>query len=60
MGPATLRTIILFLYATGLKVSEALALTVSNIHFRGGEIEIHPASLYRHRTIPWEPMCGVC
>ena len=52
MGPATLRTIILFLYATGLRVSEALALTVSNIHFRDGEIEIHPASLYRHRIIP--------
>ena len=52
MGPATLRTIILFLYGTGLRVKEALALTDCNIHFRDRLIEIHPGSLYRHRTIP--------
>jgi integrase/recombinase XerD len=51
MSPATLRAIILFLYGTGLRVEEALALTDSNIHFHGGLIEIHPGSLYRHRTI---------
>ena len=52
MGPVTLRTIILLLYGTGLRVNEALALTVSNIYFHDGSIEIHPGLLYRHRTIP--------
>jgi integrase/recombinase XerD len=52
MGPVTLRTIILLLYGTGLRVKEALSLSVANIHFHDSSIEIHPGSLYRHRTIP--------
>jgi site-specific recombinase XerD len=49
---STLSTIVLFLYGTGLRVTEALSLTDSNIDFRNGSIEICPGSLYRHRTIP--------
>ena len=52
MSPNTLRTIILFLYGTALRVKEALALTDSDVHFDQGLIEIFPGSLYRHRTIP--------
>jgi integrase/recombinase XerD len=52
IGSSTLSTIILFLYGTGLRVTEALSLTDSNVDFRNGSIEIRPGSLYRHRTIP--------
>ena len=52
IGSSTLSTIVLFLYGTGLRVTEALSLTDSNIDFRNGSIEICPGSLYRHRTIP--------
>jgi site-specific recombinase XerD len=52
ISPSTLSTIILFLYATGLRVTEALSLTDSNIDFHNGSIEISPGLLYRHRTIP--------
>jgi integrase/recombinase XerD len=52
IGSSTLSTILLFLYGTGLRVTEALSLSDSNIDFRKGSIDICPGSLYRHRTIP--------
>jgi integrase/recombinase XerD len=52
IGSSTLSTILLFLYGTGLRVTEALSLNDSNIDFRNGSIDICPGSLYRHRTIP--------
>jgi integrase/recombinase XerD len=52
IGSSTLSSIILFLYGTGLRVTEALSLSDSNIDFRNGSIDICPGSLYRHRTIP--------
>jgi len=52
IGSSTLSTIVLFLYGTGLRVTEALSLSDSNIDFHNGSIEICPGSLYRHRTIP--------
>jgi len=50
---------------TGLRVTEALSLSDSNIDFRKGSIDICPGSLYRHRTIPWGGTCsayccGIC
>jgi integrase/recombinase XerD len=52
ISPSTLSTIILFLYGTGLRVTEALSLRDHDIHFDSGSIEISPGSLYRHRTLP--------
>ena len=52
IGSSTLSTILLFLYGTGLRVTEALSLTDSNIDFRNSLIDICPGSHYRHRTIP--------
>jgi site-specific recombinase XerD len=52
IGSSTLSAIILFLYGTGMRVTEALSLSDSNIDFRNGSIEICPGSVYRHRTIP--------
>ena len=52
IGSSTLSSILLFLYGTGLRVTEALSLSDSNIDFRNGSIDICPGSLYRHRTIP--------
>jgi integrase/recombinase XerD len=52
ISPATLSTIVLFLYGTGMRVKEALALRDSDIDFYNRSIEICPGSLYRHRTIP--------
>ena len=52
IGSSTLSAIVLFLYGTGLRVTEALSLSDSNIDFPNGSIEICPGSLYRHRTIP--------
>jgi integrase/recombinase XerD len=52
ISSSTLSAIILFLYGTGLRVTEALSLSDSNIDFCNGSIDICPGSLYRHRTIP--------
>jgi integrase/recombinase XerD len=52
IGSSTLSSLLLFLYGTGLRVTEALSLSDSNIDFRKGWIDICPGSLYRHRTIP--------
>jgi hypothetical protein len=52
IGSSTLSAIILFLYGTGLRVTEALSLNDSNTDFRNGLIDICPGSVYRHRTIP--------
>ena len=32
-----MRTLLLFLYATGLRISEALALTMADVDLRGGD-----------------------
>jgi integrase/recombinase XerD len=48
----TMRTIILFIYGTGAKIRDVLALTRSNVNLQDRLIELYPGSIYRHRIIP--------
>lgn len=48
----TLKTIILFLYGTGVKVGDALMLSDSDVDLRGGSIEIRGESNSDSRRIP--------
>ena len=52
ISSSTLTTIVLFLYGTGMRVKEALAIQAADVDFRRQSVEIFPGSLYRHRTLP--------
>jgi integrase/recombinase XerD len=52
LDPITLRTFLLFLYATGALVGEARSLLVKNIDLKRRTIEIQSRSLIRCRHIP--------
>lgn len=52
IAPETLRTLVLFLYGTGVKIGDALALTVADIDFARSTIVIRGDSLYHRRSIP--------
>lgn len=51
----TLRTILIFLYGTGLRVGEALRLLVEDVDLEKGAISIHGNRFNRSRIIPIGP-----
>jgi integrase/recombinase XerD len=51
----TFRALILFLYGTGLRVSDALRLQVADIDFTGRTLQIRGTTAYLSRTIPLGP-----
>ncbi len=48
--PQTVRTLLLLLYATGLRISEALALTVSDVDLRDAILTIRETKFYKSRV----------
>ena len=48
----TLRTLLLFLYGTGIQILDTLALKWSNVDLQKGTIDLYPGSFYHHRTLP--------
>jgi integrase/recombinase XerD len=55
IAPETLRTFLLFLYATGVLVGEAVALLCSDIDFSKDTITVRSSYPYRTRVIPIGP-----
>jgi integrase/recombinase XerD len=51
-GPETLRTLILFLYGTAMRIDDALALLPSNVNFINSSIQVQDASVHQRRIIP--------
>ncbi len=52
---ATLRTLILLLYGAGLRISEALALTIVDVDFNASILTIHDSKFYKTRLVPIGP-----
>ena len=51
----TCRTLILLLYGAGLRISEALALTLADVDLSTGILFIHTSKFYRTRLVPFGP-----
>lgn len=53
--PETCRTLILVLYGAGLRISEALALTLADVDLSARILFIHTSKFYRTRLVPLGP-----
>jgi integrase/recombinase XerD len=53
--PETFRTLILLLYGAGLRISEALALTLADVDLSTGILIIHTSKFYKTRLVPLGP-----
>ncbi|MDA2924699.1 tyrosine-type recombinase/integrase [Acidobacteria bacterium AH-259-L09] len=51
----TLRTLILLLYGAGLRISEALSLTLADVDLASGLLTIHESKFYKTRLVPIGP-----
>jgi site-specific recombinase XerD len=51
----TCRTLILLLYGAGLRISEALALTLADVDLSTGILIIHTSKFYKTRLVPLGP-----
>ena len=52
IDPVTLRTVFLFLYGTGARVAETLALKQNDVDLSKGTVSFHRLASHRTRTIP--------
>ena len=55
LEPHTLRTIVLLLYGAGLRVSEAVALTLDDVDLSGAVITIRDTKFHKTRMLPLGP-----
>jgi site-specific recombinase XerD len=53
--PATFRTLLLLLYATGLRISEALSLTLTDVDLSARLLTIHNTKFFKTRWVPIGP-----
>jgi integrase/recombinase XerD len=51
----TCRTLILLLYGAGLRISEALALTLADVNLSAGILYIQASKFYKTRLVPLSP-----
>ena len=56
--PQTVRTLVLLLYATGLRISEALALTIADVDLREAILTIRETKFYKSRYVAFGPQLG--
>jgi len=52
IDPYTLRTVLLFLYGSGARISEALAMTQGDVEFRNGTVTLRSPNTGKMRAIP--------
>jgi len=50
-----IRTLLLFLYATGLRVGEALNLTQGDVDLRAGLVSVRESKFFKSRLVPLGP-----
>jgi integrase/recombinase XerD len=55
LPPATVRTLLLLLYGTGLRLGEALALTLTDVDLPGSLLTIRTGKFYKTRLVPVGP-----
>lgn len=51
----TLRTLVFVLYGAGLRVSEALSLTLADVDLNGGLLTVRESKFYKTRIVPLAP-----
>lgn len=51
----TCRTLILLLYGAGLRISEALALTLADVNLSAGILHVQASKFYKTRLVPLSP-----
>jgi site-specific recombinase XerD len=56
--PTTIRTLLLLLYATGLRISEALALTNADVDLAGAILTVRETKFCKSRLVPIGPDLG--
>ena len=52
IDPNTFRLLLLLLYGAGLRISEALALTVADVDLASAVLQIHETKFYKTRLVP--------
>lgn len=52
LDPLTCRTLLLLLYGAGLRISEALALTLADVDLDAGLLQVRDSKFYKTRTVP--------
>ncbi len=57
--PATFRTLLLLLYGTGLRIGEALSLTLADVDFPARLLTIRNAKFFKTRWVPIGPQLSV-
>jgi integrase/recombinase XerD len=55
LQPYSCRMLILLLYGAGLRISEALTLTLANVDLPAGILTIHESKFYKSRLVPMGP-----
>jgi integrase/recombinase XerD len=55
LEPFVIRTLLLFLYATGLRVGEALNLTQGDVDLRAGLVSVRESKFFKSRLVPLGP-----
>jgi integrase len=58
MEPETMRVIVLLLYATGLRVREAVALNRADVDFDQSLLTVVKSKFYKSRLVPFSPRLG--
>jgi integrase/recombinase XerD len=58
MEPITMRTIVLLLYAAGLRVREAIALRRSDVDINASLLTVRMTKFYKSRLVPFGPQLG--
>src|SRR5260370_26557222 len=55
LQPYTCRMLLLLLYGAGLRISEALSLTLANVDLPAGILTIRESKFYKTRLVPMSP-----
>jgi len=56
--PVTVRTIVLLLYGTGLRVGEALRLNRADVDLENSLLAVRLTKFYKSRLVPYSPQLG--
>jgi len=58
LTPNTIRTLLLLLYGTGLRISEALRLNIEDFDRNSGVLTIRDTKFFKSRLVPVDLTCG--
>jgi site-specific recombinase XerD len=55
LAPFVVQTLLLFLYGTGLRVRESIALTQADVDLAAGVVTVHKSKFFKSRLVPLGP-----